>query len=158
MTRKAGFILSATATLLVAVMLPSCNLSTVFNRYESIDLSGWSRNDTLFFDVPPISTPGRFTQELGMRIDETFPFTGITLVVEQRVLPGRRTKTDTLKCRMADSEGAFTGTGVTLHQYDFPLGTIDLRRGDSLHITVRHIMERESMPGVSDVGIKLTRN
>ncbi|MCR4852036.1 MAG: gliding motility lipoprotein GldH [Prevotella sp.] len=140
-----------------AAIISSCQLNTTYSRYQSTHIEGWEKNDTLFYEVPPVDAAGRFIQTLGIRIGDAFPFTSISLVVEQRIFPGRRSKVDTLRCNFTDDQGRLKGPGINLHQYEFPIGTIDLRPGDSLSIKVRHTMKREIMPGISDVGIQIER-
>ena len=43
------------------------------------------------------------------------------------------------------------------YQYIFPLKTLPLEKDDSLFIEIRHDMKREILPGITDVGIKLSR-
>ena len=47
---------------------------------------------------------------------------------------------------------------MSYYQYQVPVNDITLQQGDSLHICVRHDMKREILPGISDVGIKMTRH
>lgn len=147
---------AAVATLLLATAIASCDVPIVYSHYEHTPLAGWERNDTLVFCVPPVREPGRFNEEIGMRIVDSYPFTSISLIVEQRVFPGYRSRRDTIRCTLVDDNGFYKGPGVDLHQSTFPLGYIDLKRGDSLCIKVRHVMKREMLPGISDVGITLT--
>ena len=57
-----------------------------------------------------------------------------------------------------DEKGNVLGDGVSYFQYNFMLSEVDLREGDSLHVCVRHIMKREILPGISDIGLKMIRN
>ena len=34
---------------------------------------------------------------------------------------------------------------------------IDLRRGDSIRVDIRHDMKRDILPGISNVGLKIVR-
>ena len=49
------------------------------------------------------------------------------------------------------------GHGISTYQYNFHLTTLTLNEGDSLHIAVRHNMKREILPGISDIGIRLSQ-
>lgn len=143
------------ATVATAAVLTACDEVIVYSHYEHTHLTGWERNDTILFCIPSMSQPGRFDETLGVRINDTYPFTSISLIVEQRVYPGYRSRRDTIKCTLADENGIFRGPGVDLHQNTFQLGHIDLKRGDSLTVKVRHVMKRETLPGISDIGITL---
>ena len=147
---------AAIAATLIAAAVAACDVPIVYSHYEHTPLTGWERNDTLLFCIPPVKEPGRFNQQVGLRIVDSYPFTSISLIVEQRVFTGYRSRRDTIRCQLVDDNGFFDGPGVDLHQSTFPLGYIDLKRGDSLCIKVRHVMKREMLPGISDVGITLT--
>jgi len=135
----------------------SCDTGVVYDQYAHTQIEGWEKNDTLVFDVPRMQSSGRYRLEIGMRTNGAFPFTGLSIVVEQTVIPGYKTLTDTLRCRISDEKGNILGQGISCFQYNFILSDIDMAKGDSLHVSVRHIMKREILPGVSDVGLKITR-
>lgn len=138
-------------------LLAACIGNKVYYRYDHTPLNGWEKNDTLTFSVPRMTEAAVYSSELMLRINEDFPFMSVTLIVEQKVIPGMDVKTDTLKCRLIDQKGNFSGQGISYHQYCFPINTMTLVPGDSLQISVRHDMKREILPGVSDVGIKIEK-
>ena len=65
MTRLRLHILTAVAC--VAMALCSCNSDVVYDKYNHTQLTGWEKNDTLAFDVPPMKESGRYRLELGLR-------------------------------------------------------------------------------------------
>lgn len=147
--------IAAVAGLWVAGIVASCTTNTVYDSFGHTPLSGWEKNDTLSFDVPRMKSAGVYSQQIGLRMTEAFPFTGISLIFEQKVYPSGKVYTDTLKCTITDSRGNFLGDGVSAYQYTFPVRQISLQKGDSLHICIRHNMKREILPGVSDIGVKM---
>nr|MBP7472525.1 gliding motility lipoprotein GldH [Prevotella sp.] len=143
---------------LILVSLSACNKNTLYEKYNHTAIAGWEKNDTLFFDVPRTSVQGTFTDKLGLRINGYYPFTGLTLIVEQTVYPRDITYTDTISCPLVDPvSGRYKGHGVSYYQYIYDIRNIDLHLGDSLHISVRHDMKREILPGISDIGMEITR-
>lgn len=147
-------IMSVLFTVLAAT---SCGGGEIYDTYRHTPLNGWDRTDTLYYDVPPVESAGIYRQELGLRIDDDFPFTGLTLVVDRTIEPGHRVSSDTLRCRLSDDKGNSYGQGVSYYQYDFAVAEYSLNKGDSLHIGVRHIMKREMLPGISDIGLRLIK-
>lgn len=137
--------------------LSSCDDGVVYDTYKHTQIEGWEKNDTLVFDVPRLASPGRYRLEMGLRTSGAFPFTGLSIVVEQTVIPGYKTLADTLNCRLTDEKGNVLGHGISYFQYNFILSDVELAKGDSLHVRVRHIMKREILPGISDVGLKITK-
>lgn len=142
---------------MAATLMTACDTDVVYDSYCHAPTEGWEKTDTLQFNVPRMAEGGRYRMEIGMRTNSSFPFTGITVVVDQVIEPRHRLQSDTINCRIADKDGNILGRGVSFYQYDFILNDTDLRRGDSLNIRIRHIMRREVVPGVADVGVKITK-
>lgn len=140
---------------LMFTALASCSTNTVYYSFDHTPIAGWEKNDTLLFDVPRLARGGTYEQLLGLRMTGDFPFTSVSLIFEQTVLPHGKVYTDTVKCQITDSRGNFLGDGISAYQYTFPVRQLSLSKGDSIHICVRHNMKREILPGVSDVGIEM---
>lgn len=139
------------------LLLTACNRQTVYNHYEHTPVTGWEKNDTLIFYTEPLTATSQYVEEVGVRISGDYPFMSLILIIDQTILPSFETRSDTLTCSLIDERGNAKGYGVSHYQYKFPLMTLPLREGDRLHISVRHDMKREILPGISDVGIKLSR-
>lgn len=140
---------------MAATLVAACSTDTVYDSYAHTPINGWEKNDTLTFNTKPLEFSGKYSQYVGLRMTTAFPFTSISLIVEQQILPKGKTVTDTIKCPITDIRGNFLGDGVSSYQYEFPLREINLHRGDSLHVSIRHNMKREILPGVSDIGLKM---
>ena len=144
--------------------LPSCTNQVVFNEYSHTPVAGWEKNDALSFNIPPIAQAGDYEEELGLRITGDYPFMGLTLIVEQTVYPDKDKKwekterRDTIQCKLIDNNGTTTGQGVSSYQYVFPVNMYHLDENDSVHVTIRHDMKREILPGISDIGLKLSHS
>jgi len=138
------------------IALAACDTPVVFDHYEHTPLAGWEKNDTLFYDIPPLRQSGRYREEIGLRTNEDFPFQRLCLVIEQTAYPSAMHRIDTVFYSLVSKQGIPEGDGVSLYQKTFPLRTIKLNEGDSLHISIRHNMKREILPGISDVGLKIS--
>lgn len=145
-------IVSVVMTAAVAV---SCTTDTVYYSYAHTPVAGWEKNDTLTFNIPGMAAPGIYSQQVGLRMTSAFPFTSISLIVEQRIMPRGKVLTDTIKCPITDIRGNFLGDGISSYQYMFPLREVTLNKKDSIHVSIRHNMKREILPGVSDIGLKM---
>lgn len=143
--------------LFTVVLLTGCyNRNTLYHHYEHTCLDGWDKSDTLTFDVPRASCRMVVQRELDLRTTSRYPYRDISVVVEQTVFPAHYFRRDTLHCNLADAEGRSEGSGLNLLNYSFRLPDISLNEGDSLHFSVRHVMRREILPGIADVGIHLS--
>lgn len=141
--------------LTVAATLLSCNRKTVYDHYQPLEHGEWNKDDTLVFDIRPVTQGGVYKEEVGLRTTGDYPFTGLSLIVEQTVLPAKVTRCDTLRCRLAGEDGSIKGRGVGCYQYRFHLTNVTLADGDSLNVRIRHNMRRENLPGITDVGMKV---
>lgn len=139
------------------IMLAACNRRLVYDKYVSTPVAGWEKNDTLSFEISPVDSATSYQSYLGLRITDAYPFTALTLIVEQHVYPRDEIKIDTVHCQLTDDRGNATGNGLSYHQYKFPITLMQLQHGDSIHVRVRHDMKREILPGVSDIGMSLRR-
>lgn len=139
------------------IMIAACNRRLVYDKYVSTPVAGWEKNDTLSFEISPVDSAASYQSYLGLRITDAYPFTALTLIVEQHVYPRDEIKIDTVHCQLTDNRGNATGNGLSYHQYKFPITLMQLQHGDSIHVRVRHDMKREILPGVSDIGMSLRR-
>ena len=142
--------------LAVVLALTGCHRRTLYHHFEHTPLSGWERNDTLLFYVMPARQNAVVQREVELRISEEFPFQRLTLVVEQTTLPANFIRRDTVNCNLIDQEGNVLGEGITLFQYRFALPDTSVDEGDSITIAIRHNMKRETLPGIADIGLRLT--
>jgi len=155
MSVRPGILLAKIAVVAAIYAAQACSTDTVYCAYRHAQPAGWGRSDTLVFAVPRVKEAGIYRETVGIRTTGLFPFTGVTLVAEQTIMPGNRVRTDVLKCRLADRNGTPGGYGVSLFQYEFELAEIELHTGDSVNIRIRHDMKREILSGISDVGVKI---
>lgn len=149
--------LTAVLALAVAMLFVACDRKTVFDSYDHTPINGWEKNDTLTFAIDSVRQSGEYVEEIGVRINGLYPFTSLSLFVQQTVLPSGKTYDMTLNCRFTDRKGKNKGNGISYYQYSFPMKAIQLETGDSLRVAIRHNMKREILPGVSDIGLKLTK-
>lgn len=155
--REMRLFLSAMLWCVAALLLGGCDESVVYHHYVSTSILGWEKNDTLEFNIPRLITTDRYREEIDVRISNEYPFKSINLVIEQQFFPGKRVKRDVLRCQFTDAKGHFEGHGTNFYQYRYVLDDVILRQNDSVHITIKHDMKREIVPGISDIGVRLTR-
>jgi gliding motility-associated lipoprotein GldH len=139
------------------MLLTACNKRTVYYHYEHTPLTGWERNDTISFVVGPIGEDGLYEEEVGLRITGEYPFMGLNMIVEQQLASTQEKHCDTLVCDLVNDHGTAKGAGVSQYQYMFRLPTLELQAGEKLFVAIRHDMKREILPGISDIGVKVSR-
>lgn len=143
---------------LLAAVAVACQDGTVLHQYRPVPSTGWDKRDTVNFDLPPVLSTQTYNVVLGLRTTTEFPYQRLWLVVEQRLEQPARMRRDTVSCVIATPQGAVTGKGVNLYQHEIPLFTETLQEGQHGTLHIYHIMRREDVPGVNDVGIKITKS
>jgi gliding motility-associated lipoprotein GldH len=147
-----------TLLLTVAGSMTSCRRQqTVYANYAPIDDTTWEKTDTVTFDVPPVKAAGTYQEKLGLRLADDFPFLALSMDIEIQVQPKGILHSSQHKFSVIDQGGNPKGKGLSLQQYTFDLGDLELEEGDSLHISMAHNMKREILPGVVDLGIILIK-
>lgn len=139
-----------------AATVVSCQQNTVFDKYRSTHISGWDKTQLLEYDIPAVGSPGNYYETVGIRFTHDYPFTALSLIVEQKIFPRKITVIDTLNCEIVDKEGNMKGRGLHLSQVDTLFRSVTLHAGDSIHVIIRHNMRRDMLPGISDIGFKLS--
>ncbi|MBQ8968438.1 MAG: gliding motility lipoprotein GldH [Bacteroidaceae bacterium] len=144
--------LAATAVMLLA----ACTDGKLMHCYLPTDDEGWGRTDTLCFPLPDIPQTGEYPVSVGLRHGNRFPYTGLWVEAETRLSHPTAVRRDTLYIPITDTNGHPLQPGVSLHQHEVPLTTLHLQRGQKGNIRLHHIMMREVVPAISDVGLRIS--
>lgn len=143
------------AFVLMVTLLTACDLGTVYYHYGHTPIHGWEKNDTLTFDIGPVERPGKYNTNIGLRINNSYPFINLALIVEQTIYPQKQVITDTIICNLKKDKWNERRRGTSYSQYTQAIGEVTLSPGDSIHVTIRHCMKRDILPGISDIGLKM---
>lgn len=158
MTRQALRGFGRIVLLLLAVLLTvACDEARTYDHFEHVDTEGWDSADAVCFDVPRQSS-GTYTMTLGLRHTLDYPYTNLGVVVESTIFPRRTVVRDTISCVMNDGVGKPTGQrGISVSEQSAGVRAFQLQQGDSLHVAVHHIMQRQELPGICEVGLRLEK-
>lgn len=146
-----------TTALAVMLVMASCQRGTVMHEYRNTPAGGWDQSDMLVYPLDTVKEAGEYNVDIGVRTTNMFPYKKLWLVVESELVNPDTTFADTLMCDFNEEGGVSARRGLNAYQFDFRLRTITLREGQSGKLVVHHIMRREILPGVSDVGVRLYR-
>lgn len=138
-------------------LLTACHTPPAYHNYRSVSVEGWESKDTLAFSIDSLPTEGTYVLSLGVRTAVNYPFQSLWVVVKQSWSTPLRQRIDTVACTTHDNHGNALGTGVARNQQLFAVDTLQLPIGARGTIGIRHIMRRDLLPGVSDVGIELQK-
>lgn len=122
-----------------------------YAEYTDLDAKGWKYGDTLWFTPVHPDSICRGRLVVGIRHENSFPYTSLWL--ETTVDDNGRRKTDTLEITLADSFGSWKGRGIgaSFQVADTVAGSFLHRSGS--RIGIRHIMRADTLRGVPQVGI-----
>lgn len=161
------------ALFMTATVMTSCNDCRTYSHYNTVDIDGWQRGDIIKF---PISSQheGTYDLLLALRATDAYPFTQLTLIMEQqqykatvlksikkKKVVGKRytligARKDTIRCQINNNNGTLLGkVGISSTELSYAIRKLHLHEADSLVIKINHCMERESLAGISDVGIEI---
>ena len=142
--------------LLALIVLCGCQQQVAYHEFRHIYEPGWDKSDTIHFDTRSLSAGGSYRLDAELRTDKNYPFQKLTIEIEQTVYPSKEKYHDVIDCDLISEEGVIEGDGISYFQYQFHVRDLSLHQGDSVHICLTHNMKREIMPGITDVGIRLS--
>ena len=138
------------------VLTTGCSRLPIYSHFEFVPTDGWKQDDTLRFCVP-VKEAGRYDVQMHLRATSLYPYTQLMLNVG---IASHHSSLIThlapLTIDITDAEGNRLGEGLSIRQHDISLSSADLKKNDTLVVTVAHNMHRNPLPGVSDVGITVT--
>ena len=120
-------------------------------------MEGWESKDTLTFSIDSLTMEDTYVLSLGIRTAVNYPFQSLWVVVKQSWNTPLRQRIDTVACVTHDTHGNALGKGVARSQQLMAVDTLQLPIGARGTISIRHIMRRDLLPGISDVGIELRK-
>ena len=145
--------------ILSLLFLSGCTGNVAYNKYEGIPTRGWLRADTMKFEAE-IRDSATYESFIAMRIDNSFPYVGLSVIVEQSILHGKdkpKILRDTVNCELIDKHGNIKGSGLSRFQYEFPVTDIALSPDDKVTTKIYHIMNKDTIPSVTEVGYVLRK-
>lgn len=170
--RRNSIFLALLTTL--CLLLVSClDGERLISRYKDITTpGGWYEKDTIYLQPDTISLSGTYHCNLSIRVSSLYPYRNFSVRAQVKVYTkaGGEQGRDSLTAIRRElhydiaprqySHIAFDGKkgyGMAYHEYDTPLGELQLNRGDSVVVAVKQNMRRETIPGIASVGVVLER-
>ena len=137
--------------------LIACSGGTVFHSYKPLPVEGWERCDTVCFDLPRQTENISGTLTIGLRTKANIGIQDIVFAVKQCTGNAEVLRCDTVRCPLTDADGnALTG-GVNIHQYETKQLPFHLQKGKRGTVRIHHLMSREDISGITEVGIKIDK-
>ena len=118
---------------------------------------GWERRDTICFALPQTDEDISGTLTIGLRLTAPVGLQDIVLAVEQSLESPPVYRCDTIRCPLTDAEGNALGQGVNVIQYETQQLPFHLQKEQSGTVRIRHLMTDETIAGITELGIKVSR-
>ena len=134
------------------------NDSTLTNQYQSLPAKGWDSQNSLSFTVDSIRQTGNYNLTVYVRTTRNIQFQSISVVVEQHFKNPLHDSRDTIEVKLADEMGNLEGKGLYLYTAEaFAPHRMHLCKGQHGIIQLSHVMRRNHLTGIKDVGIRIAR-
>ncbi|MCD8317674.1 MAG: gliding motility lipoprotein GldH [Paraprevotella sp.] len=137
----------------IAWILMGCDKHTLLYSYRHIPQEGWRNTDTLIFALDTLKEDVLCQFDIDLRSTDRYPYKSLWLKVERQFTFPDTTRCDTVQCQLTDPTTDRMGKGIYTYQYSVPLSEFPLRKGQTGQIRITHLMQRETIPGICDVGI-----
>lgn len=144
--------------LLLCLLLTGCNNHTVYHSYQPVSTTGWNKDDTLIYALPPSIPAGTYEIEIGIRHYEEYPYRNLWLGFSQNMQDTLVYTTDSLQLFLADETGHWNGNspgGLYQLTQMYKPNFIIVQEGYSRTIRIIHLMKDKPLKGISDIGICL---
>lgn len=138
---------------LISLYLASCQQDTLMHEYKHIHQDGWGKTDTLSFHIPPAKNAGDYGMYVGLRINHQFPYEALWFVVEASLSGTDIVQRDTIKYTLTENGKTLSGNGLNLLQYEQYAMKMSLQEGQEGDVRIYHVMSKERLPHLVDVGI-----
>ena len=127
------------------------------HSYQPLEGNFWDRADTIVFNLPALTTEDDCSVLIGLRVTNSYPYEWLMLEVEQNYQNPVGHRVDTIKYQLTDDSGDFTAKGINYFQYESRSLPLDLKKGQTGELRIRHLMRRETLSGIMDVGVRVFR-
>ena len=126
---------------------------TLCYSYRAVDAKGWEQHDGVTFNSDTVRISGNYAITVGLRTTAAYPFQNLWLLVKQQYRQPDTIVVDTLCCTLTDPTGRNHGHGVSIFEQLCPLKQVHMETGQTVTVSINHIMRRVMLPGITDVGL-----
>lgn len=108
------------------------------------------------FSIPEVNKSGNYSFSVGLRMMPDFPFKNICIVMQQKYQEPDYLHRDTLRFEMTDENGNLGGDGLASLSFEKEFVQTKLHKGQHGTVSLYHIMAKETLPNIKDVGLKMS--
>ena len=151
-------ILYAVTTLLLLVVLNSCNNSTVYNEYKTLPASGWNKDSVAIFNVIITDTVAHYQVLANVRNGDEYAYQNFWIFISA-ISPEGKITTDTIECYLTNQQGKWVGSGMgSLHEVQVLLQKdIQFKIKGNYRFAIKQGMRDDALKGISDIGLEIQK-
>jgi gliding motility-associated lipoprotein GldH len=144
--------------LLIFSVLTSCQSDVIFSEHERMSSEGWNRHNTALFTPVIADTLSASSIDVTLRTGSSYPFRNIYLFITTAAPNGTRL-VDTLEYILADEKGNRLGKGTgDIRELKLNLReNVYFPQSGTYVFRIEHAMREETLEGIYDVGLTITR-
>jgi len=136
----------------------SCSHQEIYFKYHTFANATWNRDNPAVFNAKIEDNSQSYDLSIALRNNAVYPFSNVWLFIDYKT-PDGTCLTDTVGADLADISGKWKGEGLSLYNYSIPYKTSFLFPDTGNYIfTVRHGMKEKNLKGISDIGLKISKN
>lgn len=150
--RSAAFFL-----LCLAGILGSCQDHRVYERYMHVNNHKWAYQDTFNYKVKIRDTSSAYQLNIKLRNKINYPYRNIWLLIQHEA-PSGKLSSMKAEFQLANKSGKWKGQGLgDMYDHRFPAKRIKLSEKGKHHFKLVHLMRRDTLRGIMDVGLQINQ-
>ena len=141
-----------------ALLLESCNTTSVYEENLKIEQAQWDRNERAFYEFKIDDSLAIYEFFLNFRHGGNYPYKNIYLFTHTKSPSGKLAR-DTAQMLLADNRGRWMGKGIGDiydYQFKFKEGVLFPEKG-SYVVEIEQAMRDRILTGVTDIGISIKK-
>lgn len=143
---------------LICILICSCSLRKEYHHFNSIPSQGWSKNDTIRYDINNLNTNQAITISFNLRNKFSYQYENLILKVIHNLEDSTAVSIELMDLALANNSGIWLGDGWgSLRQTKHLYKTINYPQlTDSSYIKILPFMPDSLLYGIEDIGIHIT--
>lgn len=157
MRKRKGILKKCIFSLFVASIFMACDKQVVYHTFHTMPIQGWQAKDTLIFSTQLPDSNRLYHIFVEVRNRNNYPYQDLPILLYCNNAANQIIQSDTLELTLASKEGVWLGNGWGgLYQSASSAVTFHSQQAGELSFKIVHLLRDEYLPGIHDVGIKIT--
>lgn len=135
----------------------SCGDRPYYEQYQTIATKYWEKEAEYYFTFEITDTSAAYDVTIEIRNNNLYPYQNLWIFSREEQ-PSGQVQRDTTECLLADDYGKWLGTGISLFQSSHTLHSpYHFKEAGSYTLAFRQGMRNEALPGIQEIGLRITK-